>query len=416
MKTPIFKFILLPLSFFLFFNISSAQENFLSGYVVSTTGDTISGYIDIKDWKTNPKEITFKKELNQNPIIYDTSSIKYFNAQDNAYISAIVDIEISSRDIQNLKNDANLKLEKRDVFLKVLINGNKSLYYYKDEHNKTNFYIKENDKFILLTHKTYLKETINIVENNQYKGQLIFYLNDCKNIQSQINNATYTQESLTSVFEKYYKCIGSEIDFKSTKEKTALEFGIVAGITNTNLKFNNEKHSIYLNGDYASSTNLAAGLFLDIVFPKNNNKWSIHNELLYTSYSTKNTYIDYDTTDTYSSYNSEIGHTFIELNNLLRYTQPLGKLSVFLNGGISSGFVISDENYLKAERHNYSNVIITEAEATPNSSTFEFGFSLGTGITYQNIGLDIRYKFSKGVFSQFDSKINRLYVLLSYKI
>ncbi|MDW5289279.1 hypothetical protein [Formosa sp. PL04] len=415
MNKSIPKFLFFLCAFFTLLN-ASAQEQFLTGSVISPKGDTLSGYIDYKTWKTNPKEITFKNQLDQTPVLFTPSNIQGFTVKNDIYLSATVNTQTNSQDAKNLENVANIKLKEEQVFLKTLINGTESLYVYEDEQHLINFYILQDGKIMLLPYKRYLKETTTLAENNKYKGLLSLYLKDCPTIQSEINKASYTQESLTTVFEKYYKCIGSEISFKKTKEKVDLEFGIVAGISSTNLEFSNDKQFKYLTGEFDSSTNFTAGLSFDIIFPQHHKKWSIHNDLLYITYNNTSTYEDYTNENIYTLYETEIGNSFIELNNLVRYSQNLGKLSIFFNAGISNGFVIKEDTYVRKESHNYSNVDITETEATPNSSSIETGPILGAGLTYKNMALEFRYKFSNGVFQQFDSKVNRLYVLLSYKL
>ena len=55
----------LLLSLFLLPFFSVAQSNYKPGYVVTSKGDTIHGFIDLQAWDSNPTAISFKPAMVQ---------------------------------------------------------------------------------------------------------------------------------------------------------------------------------------------------------------------------------------------------------------------------------------------------------------------------------------------------------------
>ena len=67
-------------AFFLSVSLSSfAQSNYKPGYVVDLKNDTLKGFIDYQEWEINPKEFTFKSNLNQSePQIFSIDNANAF--------------------------------------------------------------------------------------------------------------------------------------------------------------------------------------------------------------------------------------------------------------------------------------------------------------------------------------------------
>lgn len=185
-----------------------------------------------------------------------------------------------------------------------------------------------------------------ILENKKYVGQLILYLNDCPEISSKLENTSYNKSSLIKVFQYYYECTSSAISFQRKTQKLDFEFGVLAGASLTSLDFNSGGEFPYLvNADYNSSINISAGLFFDIILPVTKGRWSINNELLFSSYKVEGSYTDYKHADYYSITDTEIGYSYLKLNTLIRYKHPVGNMFLFFNGGMSNGLALSETNY-----------------------------------------------------------------------
>jgi len=191
----------------LLFQLSFSQQNYLSGYVVKNNGDTLSGFIDYRNWDINPDKVDYKSKLEEKPIQFKPTEILEFGVKNEIYVSGTVDIEISPIDIGMLEEDPQIHIQVNTVFLQTLVKGEKSLFYYKNQDRREYFYIKYNATLELLIYKRYIKQREGmrvIEENNKYLGQLALYLNDCSSIQAKFENTPYRQKNLINLFHYYF--------------------------------------------------------------------------------------------------------------------------------------------------------------------------------------------------------------------
>jgi hypothetical protein len=311
--------------------------------------------------------------------------------------------------------------------------GAKSLYYYNDKFGKQNFYINQWPDFELLVYKKYLKpnkqkdgndynESTNIIaENKKFVGQLLLYLQDCPGIKSKINTTAYHMKGMESLFKSYYDCSHSTTSYTYKKEKLQADFGALAGVSVTKLKLTTElaeNFRPYSNVDYNPSYNFSGGIFMDVVMARNQRKWSIYSELLYSDYKATSHVEDRTNENSYSIYDITVGYTYLELNFMLRFTYPLkNDLFVFGNAGLSLGHAISETNLLVTETKFYSTPVISEGSAIKETRLNEQGIIAGVGSRYKKYSFETRFQRSNGmsVYSNLGSKTNQLYVLLGYR-
>jgi hypothetical protein len=421
MKTKNFVKRLIVTLFVLFiFQTSFCQENYLPGYIITLKGDTLHGFIDYRNWDRNPDKISFKEKLSDNKLNYSPSIIKGFGVLDEVYESAIVETEISSDQTNNLQYNNELQINVDTTFLQAMIKGEKSLYYYKNKFGRDQFYIKKGSSYELLVYKKYLKDQegqTTIRENKRYLGQLTIYFQDSPAMKSKINTTGYEKKSMENLFLSYYKSIKSDIKFQKKTERISTELGVLAGMSLTSLKFSGDDFPSLVKAGYPQSVNIATGVFFDFVLPRNQRKWSLYNELIFTSYKVKGCYKDYEHENKYTITHTTIGYSYIKVNNMLRYKYPVGKLFVYVNGGVSNGYAISENNYRKTETKFYSTESTKEGLAVDGAKRYEFGYILGLGAKLKKYSFEIRYEKGNGMsdFSSLTSATKRFYFLLGYR-
>ena len=286
-------------------------------------------------------KIGFRSASGDKKNMYTPTEIKGFVVSDDIYESAIVEVEISPSQTSELGFESKLHITIDTVFLQTIIAGTKSLYYYKNNNSNENFYTKQNGVFDLLIHKVYLEEgRENYVkkENNKYLGQLAIYLNECPSTQTILKSLQYTKRSLRKLFLNYYKCTHSDVKFKKKEDRKFFAFGLLAGASRTSLEFDGSTISFghLVNTNYSKSINFSTGLFFDIIAPKNLNKLSLNNELLYSSYSVSGSYTDYKHEERYTIYDTQFAYSYLKVNNMFRFKYPIGDAFVFINAGISN--------------------------------------------------------------------------------
>lgn len=399
--------------------LAYSQGDYVPGYVINNDLDTIFGFVESKNWVINPVRINFKTSMESEPVSYSPTEIVEFSTGEKSYISGIVDVEVTSVQLGELTDNPQLDLRIDTVFLLTISQGAKSLYYYMNSQGRVNYYIMQEDGLELLVYKRYLR-MINgkrvLTENKKYLGQLRLYLNDCEKVKSKLENVTYDENSLSKLFQLYNECTSSENVFQKKEEKVQIEYGALGGVTLTSLNFEGDGFAELIKADFDKSYNPTVGLYLEIRLPNYMKKFSFYNELLLTTYKVKGTYLDYTHEDFYSSFISEIGSTTLKINNLIRYTYPIGNSSVFINAGISSGLAANETNHQEIDSKFYGTIKHTEDKAVNEIRMFEPCYIIGTGVKYDKFSLEIRYEKGNGMSKamSLESSTKRLYLLLGY--
>ena len=410
----------LSLFFWSICQVAFAQENFLPGYIIPLHGDTLHGLIDYRNWDKNPDKIAFKEKPGDAKSIYSPLKVKAFGVLDETYESAVVETETSPTETKELGYDKELVIKLDTAFLQAVVKGEKSLYYYKNRRGKEQFYIREDSSFKLLVYKKYLEDVEGqsvIAENNTYIGQLTIYLLNCSTIQIKLKGTVYRKNSLEDLFLSYYKCTQTNLAFHKKTEKTALEFGVLAGVSLTSLKFASDGYEYLVYANYNTSVNFSGGMFFDVILSRNRGKWSINNELIFTTYKVDGQYELYTSEDKYSIAYTTLGYSYLKLNNMVRFKYPVGKFFIYVNGGISNGYAILETNYAKTESKLFTQVRVEEMKALNDTRRYELGFIVGLGVKYKKFSLETRFENGNGmsVYQTLKSSTYRYYGLLGYR-
>lgn len=404
---------------FFIINQLNAQDNFIQGYLVNKNNDSITGLIHFSDWDKNPNVIRFKSDLQSDEVKYKPLEILAFSVADDIYQSAIVEVETSPWDLQAINEYAAFSFRTDTVFLRILVSGDKSLYYYKPNIGKEQFYLGKDNGYELLLYKEYIKVVDghrNKVENNKYKGQLIYYLKDCPKITQIVSSIDYVEKSLLSVFKEYNSCLGQNLNVHDEKKKTTLKWCVIAGISITSVIFEGDKHPILTEMDFSKSNNVTFGGLVDVVFRGNQGKWSLNNELIWSSYETSASYTDIKSPDVYDIYDINISMGYLKLNTMIRFRYPINALSIFANLGISNGIAIKNSSSAIKNSHFYSSVDSDPIPPLADFRTYEFGYIIGGGLGYNNINLEFRYEIGSGfsTITSLKSKVNRMFITVFY--
>jgi hypothetical protein len=386
----------------LYIQSSFSQENYIPGYVIDHKGDTVSGLIDYRDWAKNPKEIIFKVDMDSEAVTYSPLDIQEFRVENSTYIGAVVELEASPLKTAELSTISKLDIRTDTFFLRTLINGPKSLYHLTPKGGRDQFYIKRDTVIDLLLYKRYLDQrTMYTKENIMYKRQLTLYFHDCPEIQSKLENIDYNQKSLSKLFLTYYDCVDADVDFKQKKEKekVTVEYGILVGVSMTSLNFEGTFYTFLPNTDFSLSTDFTGGLCLDIVLPFYQKKWSLNNELIYTSYNTSGTNTDYPNEYTEVTTESVLKYSYIKLNTIVRFKYPVKTVFIYINAGMSNGYAIAETNLKKVESKYLSGEDYEESRALEKSRKYEQGFLIGIGTRVKKFSFEVRYDKGNGMSS-----------------
>lgn len=409
--------------FFIFFFGTQvlAQTNFLPAKIVNAVGDTIQGEIDYRNWDKNPNKITFRNHEQKEILEFTPKDIQGFSVADEVYLSARVETEKIGN---QLGQSPTIETTIETVFLQTIIAGEKSLFLFKNEASRENYYIKENNEFYLLKYKKYNREqTVGgttksyVAENKYFLGQLGAYLKDCPNIQKDVTITQYKKESLSRLFVGYYDCMGGQIEFEKTKEKTLTKIGVLGGVSMTNLSFDGLNHPNLTEVDYGISTNPVLGVSVDFIFPRNMRKWALSNELMFAGYQFQGSNVNEITDYLVEHSETKFEYTQLKINSMLQYSMFISSTEWFIRGGMSFGFAISETNEEYIQTFFYETVTSETRKAIDTYRVGEMGFLIGTGVRLGKISGEIRYENGNGMsdIPSLSSPTSKLFILLGYR-
>ncbi len=391
MKTKL----LLTLQFVIIAGISLAQRNFVRGRLITAKNDTLSGYIDYKEWIKSPLEIFFKRELNQPSFVYSSAELDGFIIDFNQETYASLSFSIEKFPRNGSKEvfpslaayaNRNKKLTRRNAFVRVLASGRAMLYYFVDKDSEEHFLVKVHNRLEPLVY--HIIETGNqTAKLKQYQIQLEEMLADaCKKLP--IMNTDYYAKDLKNLIDSYNDCfrIVTQPEM-GLNNHGKWEYGPVVGagysqimhIVSTSVPPN----YVYVKGN--GSLTPAGGVFLNYVFGRGRGKFAIVNELH--TYALKST-----ATDAESRFRYDI--RYLGLQNLFRYTFYIGKPSVYALAGISNAVIIADRSVIEDKdrgRTDLNNAFDRKTEQ---------GIIAGIGVSNKRLILEARGCWGNGFSAQ----------------
>lgn len=406
--------------------ILSAQTNFEKGYYINLDGTKSEGFIKNSDWKNTPNSIEFKSNLEDNASEVSTSKISEFEIEKKLkYKRFNVDIEKSSVKSGQLSNNSKKPhFKKENVFLKVLIEGKASLYYFYENGIEKFFYSTDKKNLEQLVFLAYLadeedynsnkKEGLDdiilnstILYNRIYRKQLNQYVN-CNNSRDDISKLGYSKSTFENFFEKYNEC--EKAVFKKFEAGNKSTFKLKASLINN---FNSANLIKYGSSDYSAnfgtSYGLGFGFEAELILPFNNNKWSIIIEPSYNSYKkTEKLYAQFS--PSLDEQEVELKYNYIQIPIGLRHYFYLNNNSSIFINGLYNVKINNGDNGVK---YSFSTAANMDVFSTLNNFAFGIGFnykkysiesrifsntqilnpaSEDNKADYKNISLNLRYQ------------------------
>ncbi|PSR52883.1 hypothetical protein AHMF7605_04755 [Adhaeribacter arboris] len=418
----------ISLLLFLLSNKIYGQSNFVKAYLILPSQDTIQGLIDDQNWAKNPKIISFKRGENATIQKYKPGEIRGFSLNSGEqYNSQIVTIDKSPTELATLIEQAKLDnnfVVKDTVFLTVLVKGYAHLYYLKDENAKVHYYLQKPGMSVqeLIQRKSIstIKGQNLLVTSDIYKGQLVNIFSDCLSLHSEINKTNYRKNELIQLAQKYnnYKT-GATSQIVKGKLDTNVQFGLLAGMSKTNLLFSgNHTNSKLAESKFETNVNCIIGLHLDFIMERSRRKWSMHNELAWKPYQTKATYQTIKSADNYEKGTYTLAFGYVGLTNLLRYTLPFANIKPFINAGLAQNFALTTVNKHAKTTHFYAPDQESTEAALADYRKYEQALVIGTGITANRLSAEIRIEKGNGMsaYTALKSSKQMILALISYRI
>jgi hypothetical protein len=387
---------------------SFSQITFENGYLINDSNRKIECLIKNMDWKNNPTELQYR--LFQDTAVHKASveDIKEFAINDvSRYVRAKTNIDRSGDQIDEMTSDRNPGFQEEQLFLKVLIEGEASLFLY-EEGNLTRFFYSLNDSGIKqLVYKRYLIND-DIARNDSYKQQLFLDLK-CQDIKSNdVEHLNYTERDLERFFTKYNECAGSGyINYESKQRKDLFNLSIRPGLNYSSLEIQNSTSDL-LDTDFGSNIGIRLGIEAEYFLPFNKNKWGITAEPAY----------QYFRSEKSTETSNVSGGILVSKVNYKSIELPIGVRHYFyLNNGSK---IFADVSYVFDFAVNSSVEFMRNDGSVINEFAISTGGNLALGIGYKHkdrYWMEIRYQSNREVLTDYvswNSDYKTLSVIFGY--
>ncbi|GAC1306904.1 MAG: hypothetical protein NVSMB24_17900 [Mucilaginibacter sp.] len=244
-----------------------AQSNYKPGYVVTLKGDTVRGFIDYRNWDSNPSAISFRSTPDdRGKQKFTVSNIRLFSISGFVtYKRFVCSVSLDETNTAHLNTarDSSYKID--TVFLKVLQQGKYlALYAYADQI-KMRFYVGEYPDYIptelvyrlyydsgavtdnrgrTVNENTYLKQLFALATkynaldddlNRDFQGAN-YLSTDILDIVSKINGITKKELKKNSEQSKFNFFINAAVNISNTTSGAGSSYTLGGGIPYTSYK------------------------------------------------------------------------------------------------------------------------------------------------------------------------------------
>lgn len=396
-----------------------------SGLHNDRNGDTANVLIKNPYWSSSPEFIHVKSNRQGTENRLGVEDIRGFGVDDKIYFSAVVDRDVKPREVGFLDNSNKPVLVKDTVFLLVLVRGEKSLYQYQSVIENNNFYIGSREDPQLLVYTKYIREEYDgnyKRENEKYKGQLIYYMNDCMEMIERINKVDYFALDLLEVFEDYYKYCGSEErkdQLKASYPNRKTVAGLLGGLTLAAIDYQGYGLNYpELTNDLPLTFDWTLGLFVDFKFNPDQDHLSFYNELSYTQFSFKEYKLDKSDGEYEYYINRHIENKYVRFNMMLRYCFLREAYDLYVGAGISNNLLVGKKNINEYQKVGLNRQVLYEVR--PNTRVYVPGITVGLGANFNKLGFEFRFVRTsphKDVrYENVKTFMNQYNLLISYKL
>jgi len=375
--------------------VARAQKNYVPAIVISQQNDSLRGFIDYRNWRVNPEQISFKQDLQANEQRFTAADIAGFliPSENELYLSREVELDVTVQTIDNLLATNERVMKNDTVFLLNIVKGAYNLYLFNDKNDQPHFVYDsagQAAKELRLIKKRASDDANAIATINLYQQQLSFLFAGCPAVADKARYVRYSENALRNLFRDYHQCRNpSEKIAVKAKEKSGIRWGLLAGAGFNSISFSG---SHYLAAaSYKNSTTPLAGLFLDIPVSRNRHQYWFSAEAFYKTEDASGSFGNSNILEAWQE-QVNLKFSYAQLNLLFRYLYPKGTVKPFANVGWGNGIMISEsknERY-RTDRKNDA------VEAIDGPRKHETTFLAGIGVQYKRIQLEARYAWSNG--------------------
>jgi hypothetical protein len=379
------------------------QTYFEKGYFINNQNIRTECIIKNSDWRKNPT--MFKYKLSENGAIQEENiqNVKEFSIPSSCkFIRAQVDIDISPSGLKDLSTDKNPIWQRKQLFLKVLVEGKATLYYYGNEIDDRFFYSTKDTAIEQLIYKEYIYDNDHTAFNDTFRLQLKNNVRCSFASDISIADMAYEKSDLERYFIDYNTCIDPTFKVPEKKHnKGEFNIALSAGLAYSLLSISNYSKT-YINTDFDKKITNSFSVEMEYILPFNNNKWGIVLSPAYQSFHSekhddfRNVTIDFNSVDLAFG----IKHYFF-LNDKAKFF-----VDCYINS-LMNYCINSKVGYKVNTTKDFSYLNITEVYNT--------NFIFGAGFEYKRIFTGLRYYSKQNILSHYPAW-NSSYEKISFNI
>jgi hypothetical protein len=407
-------FIILALAFA--WTQAFSQIVFEPGYLINNDGEKLECFIRNVDWANNPTAFEYKTDNDASIQKASIDNVREFGINGvSRYVRATVNMDKSSNEAGKLSTEINPVFHEETIFLKVLVEGEASLFVYTNA-NLTRFFYQTNESPIApLVYKSFVISN-KIGHNNTFRQQILTGLS-CEQIsRKQVENLNYQKSDLEKVFATYNACTNSEYivyDIKKTRRDN-LNLSLRPGLNFSNLSIMHsmdQSAGIILITDFGNEFTFRFGAEAEVILPFNKGKWSFIVEPTYQYFTSEKTTLTHSVMG--GSLTTKINYHSIELPIGVRHYIFLGNQSK-ISADISYVFDFTNNN----REIQYTRIDGSLYRALTLGSGKNFGLGLGYTIR-DKYSIGMKYQTSReilGKYYYFRSSYNTITMILGYRL
>jgi len=333
-----------------------AQSDFKPGLIITTTNDTIRGFVDHKKNSVNAKECVFRKSA-------DSDSHTYKPGEINGYR------------IDNDKFYVTKKINGEKLFLEFLVDGIVNLYYY-DQNGNDRFFLERDTAVVALTNDktTFYKSTaqgfgeVKVEKmSNKYKGVLNYEFRDDMRMVPKIRAATFDEKSLIKLVKQYHTdvCTDQSCIVYTKSNRSGVSIGPSLSWIIASMQLDGSKNRV-------RDTQLSYGVEIQYRPPFLFYRWSLITGVAFSKNSFNGDFTGRFFDYTYDlTYTINLTYNVVRIPIVFRYTFPAKKIQPFVHAGVNN-VLISNPTY-----------DITYRVFNPSSQTYSTGVEESTMGKYQ---------------------------------
>ena len=360
---------------------SYSQILFEKGYYVNNENQKVTGFIRNVDWQSNPIKFDFKSTETSEKQTKKIQSVKEFGVYNiSKYVRSTVNIDRSSEDTDDLSSQKDPIFKEETLFLKVLVEGEYTLYHYSDHKLKRYFYAKKNAPVKQLIFKSYKTKGATIGINNTFRKQLWKDLKCASFSIKKLSRLNYKKKELVRFFVEYNNCNNqTSVNFEESREKDLFNLNIRGGVNSSSLFIQNGAVSSR-DTDFGSEIGWRLGVEAEFILPFHKNKWAVIVEPTYQQFSSKKETTNWDYNVDYKSIELPMGvRHYLFLNENAKFFM---NASFIIDFSIDSTIGINSGNGLEIN--------------TRSNSAYGLGYK-----HHDTYSLELRYQTSRDLLNSY---------------